>query len=361
MNVIAAQSEGAGRKPRLAVTMGDPLGIGPEVTVKALADPALRRRGRFVIFGMSGVMHEAARRAGIEPYWWQVRAGSPAIADAGTCGVVLIDNSGSDRDHASDEAHPERGRATAAGGVASFQFVEDAIEAAKAANSHPLAVQGIVTAPISKAAWAMAGKGKYPGHTDLLQTRFGAKRVRMMFVAPKLRVILATAHVPLMEIRNSLTIGRVFDTIDLGWQACKGLGVARPRIRVCGLNPHAGEDGLLGDEETRIIEPGVRLARERGMDVVGPLPGDTIWRDAQGPRCDLVVAMYHDQGLIPVKLTAFDSAVNTTVGLPTVRTSPDHGTAYDIAGTNQADSGSMRAAVDLALKMVGSRASERVT
>ena len=203
----------------------------------------------------------------------------------------------------------------------------------------------------------MAGKGRFPGHTELLAARFHAKRTRMMFVSPALNVILATAHVPLMQLRDLLSIGRVFDTIDLGHEACLRLGIEAPRIAVCGLNPHAGEGGLLGDEDGRVIEPAIAMAREHGIDACGPFPGDTVFRAAVSGRWDLVVAMYHDQGLIPVKLLAFDEAVNATVGLPAVRTSPDHGTAYDIAGQDRADPGSMKAAMRLAVRLAsGARA-----
>lgn len=343
------------RLPTLGLTMGDPLGIGPEVTVKALADRSLRSRARFLIFGMGGALHAAAQKAGIEPFWWRAAHGSPALETTGSHDVVLVDYD----DPRAREAHPEaaasgaetRARPTKSGGAASFQFVEDAIAAARSPSHAALRVDAIVTAPISKEAWAMAGRSKYPGHTELLATRFGVSRSRMMFVAPQLRVILATTHIPLMDIRNSLTIGRVFDTIDLGAQACRRLGVENPRIAVCGLNPHAGEHGLMGDEEDRIIEPAIRLAREQGIDAQGPFPGDTIYNSAIKGRFDLVVAMYHDQGLIPVKLLAFDCAVNATIGLPVVRTSPDHGTAYDIAGRNLADPGSMKAAIDLAITL----------
>ncbi len=353
-----------GGAPTIAVSMGDPLGIGPEVTVKALADPDLRSRARFLVFGMSGAMQMAADRAGIEPYWWRVRAGSDAAADAepgddGPGGVLLIDYTGKRRDGV--EADPgllDGGpKPTKQGGAASFRFVEDSIASAQRPAGSALSSGAIVTAPISKEAWSMAGKSKYPGHTELLASRFNTKRVRMMFVAPKLRTILATAHLPLMDIRNVLTIGRVFDTIDLGWEACRSLGIEQPRVAVCGLNPHAGEAGLLGDEETRVIEPAIKLAREQGMNVSGPFPGDTIWRPALAGRYDLVVAMYHDQGLIPVKLLSFESAVNVTTGLPVTRTSPDHGTAFDIAGQDRADAGSMRAAIDLAIGMSSERAS----
>jgi 4-hydroxythreonine-4-phosphate dehydrogenase len=339
-------------RPTLGISMGDPLGIGPEVIVKALADRALRKRARFVIYGFSGALQTAADRAAIDPFWWRIRRG--ADVPASRPDVLLIDyepDIESETPIGTVTAKPTR-----TGGVASFRFVEDAIADARAGTT-----DGIVTGPISKEAWALAGKGKYPGHTELLSTRFNAKRTRMMFVAPRLNVILATAHIPLMDIRNVLTIGCVHDTIDLGHQACEQLGIERPRIAVCGLNPHAGEAGILGDEEQRVIEPAIRLAREHDIRVEGPFPGDTIFRAAVRGQYDLVVAMYHDQGLIPVKLLAFDAAVNATVGLPSVRTSPDHGTAYDIAGRNVADPGSMRAAIELAIDLAVGRQTEAVS
>lgn len=336
--------------------MGDPLGIGPEVLVKALSDRELRKRARIQIYGFANALHLAADRAGIEPFWWQAPVRSEAAANAASQDVLLLDYEPTDHSNTGDAGGSTHGRPTRAGGLASFRFVEDAIEAARAPVGSAFHADGIVTAPISKEAWAMGGRGKYPGHTDLLSTRLGAKRTRMMFVSEKLNTILATAHIPLMDIRNVLTIGQVYDTIDLGHEACEMMGIDRPRIGVCGLNPHAGEGGLLGDEESRIIEPAIRLAQQQGMRVTGPFPGDTIFRHALKREFDLVVAMYHDQGLIPIKTLAFDSAVNATIGLPTVRTSPDHGTAYDIAGQNRADEGSMRSAIDLAIRLVTSRA-----
>jgi 4-hydroxythreonine-4-phosphate dehydrogenase len=169
----------------------------------------------------------------------------------------------------------------------------------------------------------------------------------MMFVSPRLRVTLATTHIPLNDIRNALTIGRVFDPIDLGNQACRELGIERPRIAVTGLNPHAGEQGQFGDEEARLIEPAIRVARDAGIDAHGPFAADTVFIRAAAGDYDLVVAMYHDQGLIPVKLLGWDKAVNWTLGLPIIRTSPDHGTAFDIAGKNVASEGSMKAATEL--------------
>jgi 4-hydroxythreonine-4-phosphate dehydrogenase len=173
----------------------------------------------------------------------------------------------------------------------------------------------------------------------------------MAFVSPRLNVVLATTHVPLMELRNLLTIGRVHEPIVLGHELCQRLGIANPRIAVCGLNPHAGEGGLFGDEEIRVIKPAIDLARSGGIDVHGPFPGDTIFIDAAAGSWHLVVAIYHDQGLIPVKLLGWDKAVNVTLGLPIVRTSPDHGTAFGIAGRNQASEGSMRAAIELAVRL----------
>lgn len=339
----------AAARPVLAVTMGDPGGIGPEVVVKALAEPALRRSARFRVLGPALALERAAERAGIEPYWWKIDHASDLVDTTTVHEVVVLDYGGED-------VFPAQANRSA--GELSFRLVEDAIALAKREPGDPLRVDGLVTGPINKQAWSMAGHGRFPGHTELLALRFGAKRSAMFFHAPPgenaphgLNVILATVHLPLMEIRNILTIGRVFDAIDLGHGACRALGVGRPRIAVAGLNPHAGEGGVLGDEETRLIEPAIRLAQDQGMDVRGPYPGDTVFNAAVRGQFDLVVAMYHDQGLIPLKLLARDTAVNMTVGLPIPRTSPDHGTAFDIAGRNQADPGSMRAACEMALRL----------
>lgn len=334
--------------------MGDPGGIGPEVTVKALADPGRRTLARFRIHGSSAAMLDAARAAGIEPFWVRVPRATayalPHILGRGGPDVILIDSDGTDE--GSGAARPvHEPRATRAGGELSFQWVEDAIADAKRAATDPCRADAIVTAPISKEAWALAGHGEFPGHTELLGARFNAPRAAMMFEAGVLRVILVTTHIPLADVAGSITIDRVLETIVLGHRACVRLGVGSPRIAVCGLNPHAGEAGLLGHDEARAITPAIERARAAGIDCSGPFPGDTIFNAALKKRYDMVVAMYHDQGLIPVKLLAFDSAVNVTLGLPTVRTSPDHGTAYDIAGRNRADAGSMGAAIDLAIRL----------
>jgi 4-hydroxythreonine-4-phosphate dehydrogenase len=230
-------------------------------------------------------------------------------------------------------------------------FCVDAIAAAQQGL-----IDAIVTAPISKTSWDIAGFRKWPGHTELLAEKCKCKNVAMMFVAPQLRVVLATIHEALFAIRDKLTIGCVFNPIDLADRALrKWFGIKKPRIAVCGLNPHAGEEGKFGDEENRIIAPAILMAQEAGIDASGPFPADTVFLKAIDGRFDCVVAMYHDQGLLPIKLLAWRQAVNVTLGLPIIRTSPDHGTAFDIAGKNKADPSSMIAAIQLAIDLVGRR------
>jgi 4-phospho-D-threonate 3-dehydrogenase / 4-phospho-D-erythronate 3-dehydrogenase len=335
-------------KPVVGITMGDPEGIGPEVVVKALADPGLWQSAKFVIYGQSDALAFAADLAGIDPYWFRVGAGSDRAAQPVAGSVIVHDYT----DFGGGAARSMR-QPTARGGLASKTFVEDALTDAMRPLGDARRLDAIVTAPISKEAWLLAGY-RWPGHTELLAARTKARRHAMLFESPRLRVALATTHVPLMDVRNVLTIGRVFDPIDLGHEYCRQLGIESPVIAVTGLNPHAGENGLFGDEEERLIRPAIEVARRSGIDVHGPFSADTIFIDAAAGAYDLVVAMYHDQGLIPVKLLGWDKAVNVTVGLPIIRTSPDHGTAYDIAGQNKASEGSMRAAVDLAIRLARS-------
>jgi 4-hydroxythreonine-4-phosphate dehydrogenase len=340
----AGTSARSDTRPVIGVTMGDPMGIGPEVIVKALSDRHLRGSARWIIYGMNGFLHMEADRAGVAPEWFRVAHSSARAGQSLDHDCVVMDF---DMPDALVHARHEPCKA---GGFASKAFVEEAISDAMRPVGDPRRIDAVVTAPISKESWSMAGY-RWPGHTELFAFRTRAKRCCMAFVAPKLRVTLATTHLPLMSIRDVLTIGRVFDPIDLGHRLCRDLGIEQPRIAVCGLNPHAGEQGLFGDEETRLIEPAIAMARGSGIDAQGPFPGDTIFRDALAGRFDLVVAMYHDQGLIPVKLVAFDSAVNTTLGLPIVRTSPDHGTAFGIAGQGRADAGAMIEAMRLAVRL----------
>ena len=332
----------------VGITMGDPAGIGPEVVVKALADPAIRRLGRFAIYGMNEQISYLADLAEIEPYWWRVQHDSTRLDYELVQEVVVLDYD--EFSMLGQDLH----RPTRQGGQASLQFVDDAISSAMRAPGSAGRLDAIVTAPICKESWKLAGC-RFPGHTELLAHRTKVRHVAMMFVAPQLRVVLATIHLALMDVRNVFTIGCVFTPIDLGHQACRQLGIARPRIVVCGLNPHASENGQFGDEERRIISPAIDMARNHGIDVHGPFPADTIFNDAVRGKYDLVVAMYHDQGLIPVKLLAFDEAVNMTLGLPVIRTSVDHGTGFDIVGKNKANPSSMKAAIRLAVQLADRR------
>ena len=332
----------AGGKPLIGITMGDPLGIGPEVIVKALSDPEIRSLARFVIFGLHDVLELAADQAELPPIWW--REPYEGAVRVGT-GVLLADFD----DLTLGRINGYRGPDEAAG-RASVRFVDEAIRHAKAGT-----LDAIVTAPICKESWQLA-RQHYAGHTDLLARRFDTRRVSMMFSAGDLRVALASDHVPLFELRNRFTIGLVHQPIDLLDRALREwFGVANPRIGVLGLNPHAGENGHLGDEEERIIEPAMTLARTSAIRVTGPLPADTAFTPEVLAQFDGIVAMYHDQGLIPVKMRAFHSAVNITLGLPILRTSPDHGTAFNIAGKNRANAGSMPEAIRLAVKLVHAR------
>lgn len=331
------ETRAGAHRPLIGITMGDPYGIGAEVIVKALAEPDLRSAAKFVVFGASEVLAEAAQKAGIRPFWFAVDRSDLARLDSG---VVLIDHEW----HVDESVR--KARPTEASGRASLEYLASAIGSAKTGM-----IDAIVTGPINKTSWSLAGC-HYPGHTELLAAEFDTKRVTMAFVAPGLRVALASAHVGLFELRNHFNIGLVFQPIDLLHDALRRwFGIESPHIAVAGLNPHAGEDGLFGDEEKRVIEPAILMARSAGIDVEGPFPPDTLFTSKLRSRYDGIVAMYHDQGLIPVKMIAFDRAVNVTLGLPFIRTSPDHGTAFDIAGKNEADPGSMREAIALAVKL----------
>ncbi len=324
-------------RPLIGITMGEPGGIGAEVVIKALADPAIRQLGRFIIYGLEEILAYAADQAEINPFWFRLpHEAVPRIES----GVVVADFD--DLGFPVPAIH----QATVEGGHASMRFLDSAIMAATKGD-----IESIVTAPICKESWHLAGY-KFPGHTEKLGFAFRTRQVTMLFIGGRLRVALASIHEPLFDLRNSFTIGRVFTPIDnMGLALSRYFGIEHPRIAVCGLNPHAGENGLFGDEERRIIEPAITMAREGGWFVEGPFPADTIFRRALLGHYDGVVAMYHDQGLIPIKLVAFESSCQTTIGLPIIRTSPDHGTAFDIVGQNVANAESMKSAIRLACEM----------
>ena len=326
-------------KPVIGITMGDPAGIGAEVIVKALAEPEIRRRARFVIYGLNELLAYAADLAELDVFWW--RDQHERITRRFPQSVVVADY-----DEISWLAGTSSKCATKIGGEASLQFIHDAVTDALAGK-----IDAVVTGPINKQSWHLAGC-KYPGHTELLKKHCRSKRVGMMFVGGPFRIILATIHEALFEIRHKFTIGRIFEPIDLANDALKEwFGIEHPKIAVAALNPHAGEIDQFGDEEKRIIKPAILMAQEAGIEVEGPFPADSLFHEALHQKWDVIVAMYHDQGLIPIKMLAFDMAVNVTVGLPIIRTSPDHGTAFDIAGRNGACADSMKAAILVACDM----------
>ncbi len=327
-----------GNELAIGITMGDSGGIGPEIIVKALADPLIRREAKFIIFGMDELLEYAADSAEIEPYW--IRHQHEKISRDYPRNVVVADY---DEYPVPAWIHsPNK-----ISGEASIRFCLDAIDAARDGI-----IDAVITAPISKSSWKLAGVD-WPGHTEMLAERCKSPRKVMMFVAGPLKLALATIHEALFEVRNKFTIGCVFEPIDLLNTALKEyFDIKNPKIGVAALNPHAGEDGQFGDEEKRIISPAILLAQEVGINCCGPYPADTLFLQASNGRFDGVVAMYHDQGLIPVKLLAFETAVNVTIGLPIIRTSPCHGTAFDIAGRGVANPASMKEAIRMAIRMV---------
>jgi 4-hydroxythreonine-4-phosphate dehydrogenase len=324
-------------QPVIGITMGDPAGVGPEIIVKALADPAIRKAAKFVVFGMNEQLCYAADAAEIEPFWG--RHQHEKISREYPFKVVVADY-----DEYSVPSWVKSPSKMA--GEASIRFCLDAIDAAR-----DEIIDAVVTAPISKKSWNLAGSD-WPGHTEMLADRCKSPRKIMMFISGPLKVALATIHIALFDVRNKFTIGCVFEPIDLLNDALKQyFDIENPRIGVAALNPHAGEDGQFGDEEQRIITPAMLLAQEHGINCIGPVSADTLFLRAVRGEFDGVVAMYHDQGMIPVKLLDFEGAVNVTIGIPIIRTSPAHGTAFDIAGKNLANPASMKAAITTAIQM----------
>jgi 4-hydroxythreonine-4-phosphate dehydrogenase len=286
--------------PSIAITVGDPSGIGPEIVVKAAADARVLEVCQPVIYGPTDAIDLAAFPAG---------------------------------------------EISAASGRAAYDLIVRATADALAGR-----VAAVATAPVSKAAFATAGL-PWRGHTDLLAHLCGVSDVAMMFWSDAVRVVLATVHIPLREVPRAITIESLRAVIALTARSLPAFGIGRPRIAVAGLNPHAGEGGLLGAEDDAVIAPAVRAARSLGIEVSGPYPADTLFVRAVRGEFDVVIAMYHDQGLVPVKLLAFGTSVNVTLGLPIIRTSVDHGTAFDIARRGVADEGSLVAAIRLAARL----------
>jgi 4-hydroxythreonine-4-phosphate dehydrogenase len=323
--------------PRLGITLGDPAGIGPEVAAKALADEHTARLARFVVFGCPLV--KWVELGGKVPSF-VTHAHPLAEWDGHNTGVELV------YPDADLQGLPV-GAPSAAGGEAAVRFVLAAVEAAQRGW-----IDAIVTGPISKEAVRMAGY-PWPGHTELLAEKFGTAQVAMMFAGGPFRVILVTIHLALAEAIRQITVERIVKACRLGSEALRRwFGVDVPRVGVCGLNPHASEAGRFGHEEREIIGPAIEQAGAEGIAAFGPLAPDTAFYQAARGRFDLIVAMYHDQGLIPIKTVAFEDSVNITVGLPVIRTSVDHGTAYDIAGRGEANPASLKAAIRMAVEMI---------
>ncbi|WP_414570217.1 4-hydroxythreonine-4-phosphate dehydrogenase PdxA [Nostoc sp. CCY 9925] len=345
---------GKQNRPRLALTVGDPAGIGPEVILKALADPAISKKYDVTVVGNQDLLAQTYEKLNLTQNL--VPLVNPELLS-----VIDVQL----KEEIKGEIIP--GIGNAASGAASFAYMEYAIAQTLAGK-----FDGIVTGPIAKSAWKAAGYN-YPGQTELLAEKSGVKRFGMLFVARSphtnwtLRALLATTHIPLCQVPDILTPQLLTEKLDLLVECLKqDFGIEKARIAIAGLNPHSGEQGQLGREEQDWLIPWLEEERQNRpqLQLDGPIPPDTMWvkpgqawygNSHLSNPADAYLALYHDQGLIPVKLMAFDRAVNTSIGLPFVRTSPDHGTAFDIAGKGIADATSMKAAIDLAAELVSQR------
>ena len=304
--------------PTIALTMGDPAGVGPEIVVKALADAGLAPMANWVVVGDASVF----RKMGVE------------VANV--------------RDARALDGEVAFGKLDARCGAAGVEYVRIATEMCLRGEA-----DAMVTAPLNKEAVTLTGRA-FSGHTEYIAELCGATESRMLLASERLSTVHVTTHVPL-RAACALTTERIVRTIELGNEAMRLLGFERPRIAVCGLNPHAGEHGLFGEEDGRFIAPAVAAARAAGMECSGPHAGDTVFLQASRGAYDLVVAMYHDQGHIPMKLLDFEGTVNISLGIPIIRTSVDHGTAFDIAGKGLADARSMKQAMRMAARMAATR------
>jgi 4-phospho-D-threonate 3-dehydrogenase / 4-phospho-D-erythronate 3-dehydrogenase len=312
---------------RVAITLGDPAGVGSEVTLKALRDEAVRGLAHWIVVG-----DRAAVRAGEESTGLTLPDGTE-FRDAGML---------------PEDARIEFGKLDAAYGAAAAAYVRIATQMCLAGEA-----DAMVTAPLNKEAVALSGM-HFTGHTEYIAELCNATDSRMLLASEKLSVVHVTTHVSLRRACQ-LDRERIVHTIELGYEAMRRMGHEKPRIAVCGLNPHAGEHGLFGNEDEEIIRPAIEACRARGIECDGPVAPDTIFYKAARGSHDLIVAMYHDQGHIPMKLLDFEATVNTSLGIPVIRTSVDHGTAFDIAGKNLAGDANMRAAMKMAATMAANR------
>jgi 4-hydroxythreonine-4-phosphate dehydrogenase len=340
------------RLPLLGITMGDPAGVGPEITAKALAMSEGASSCRPVVIGDRSVMEATLEVLRSAQRLHAVSSPAECRFEPGTIECLDLANV--------DVAALPRAQVSAEAGRAAYTYIERAVKLCQSGE-----IDGMVTAPVNKEALAAAGV-QHSGHTEILARLSATKDFAMLLMGRELKVIHVTTHVALRRVPDLCTQDRVLRVIRLAQQTMNGLGVARPRIAVCGLNPHAGEDGLFGDEEKTQIIPAVDSARLEGLDVRGPLPADTLFSRARGGEFDIVVAMYHDQGHVPVKTLGFTydetrgqwtglSGVNVTVGLPFLRVSVDHGTAFDRAWKGIANPESMLEAIDVAVRMLSAK------
>ncbi|MDO8283064.1 MAG: 4-hydroxythreonine-4-phosphate dehydrogenase PdxA [Thermodesulfovibrionia bacterium] len=319
----------------IAITLGDPGGIGPEIIVKAISGGEISQNCNPLVIGSAKIIKEAVRLTNSS--FEVINISGPADSSPSKGKIEVIDiNSG--------EAFI-KGFSSAEGGRAAVRSIKKAVELALKNE-----VSAIVTAPISKESLRMAGY-KWPGHTELLAELTGVDDFAMMFVSEKLKIVLCTIHIPLRDVPDTINKDLVYRAIRHAVKAASILGIYKPVIGVAGLNPHAGESGLFGNEERDAIIPAIEDASADDMYVSGPYPPDVIFHKAYNGDFDIVVCMYHDQGLIPFKMLAFDTGINVTLGLPFIRTSPDHGTAFDIAWQNKANPSSMIEAIKLASKI----------
>ena len=322
-------------RPIVGITMGDPVGIGPELICLALNHPEVYDIARPLVIGDVQVL-EHARVITRSPHLFAtVNAPGAGAYKPGCIDVLNVSNI--------NPSAISWGKPTEKTGKAMENYIITAVDMALNGD-----IAAIATCPINKTAMKMA-KSKYHGHTELLADRSGTKKYAMMMAGNRLRIVLVTIHIPLKAVPTSLSVKNVQSTIEITDDSLRErFGIKRPKIAVAGLNPHSGEAGMFGDEESRIIEPAVTRSKAKDIDVSGPYPPDTLFYKALDGSWDAVVCMYHDQGLIPFKMIHFSDGVNTTLGLPIIRTSVDHGTAYDIAGKGIADPGSLIEAIKLA-------------
>ena len=335
------------KRPLILITMGDPAGVGPEVILKALVLSEVHRVAVPVVVGDGEILERTAKTLDLPVRIRRIGSPEEAGSSAGTIEVLsLSDLSGG----------ISPGKPSAEGGKAAYDYIVSSTELILKGRADAL-----VTAPVNKEIISLSGH-PFSGHTELLAELSGVREFAMMLVGPKLKVCLVTTHIPLSEVPATLTVEEILSKAFLTERALKDLfGIGDPRIALCSLNPHGGEGGRMGKEESEILDPAIREAKRRGLSLEGPFPPDSLFFWAAQGKWDAVLALYHDQGLIPFKLLHFHEGVNLTLGLPFIRTSPDHGTAYDIAGKGLANPRSMIEAIRLAVRLAMGKAAGTVT